>query len=51
MLGLGTMLGPALFARHLLTVWVWLAIRIVETVEDHCGYDLPWNPTNLIPFW
>lgn len=27
--------------------------RLWETVEDHCGYDLPWymNPTGLIPFW
>eukprot|EP00124_Ichthyophonus_hoferi_P005108 Ihof_evm3s668 gene=Ihof_evmTU3s668 len=50
-LGLGTILGPLFFARHLLTLWVWLLFRLGETVEDHSGYDLPFNPTNLIPFW
>jgi methylsterol monooxygenase len=33
------------------TLWVWLFFMLVETVEDHSGYDVPWNPTNLIPFW
>mmetsp|Transcript_15864 Transcript_15864/g.52004 ORF Transcript_15864/g.52004 Transcript_15864/m.52004 type:complete len:135 (+) Transcript_15864:642-1046(+) len=50
-LGIGTMLGPLLFCRHLLTLWVWLVFRLYETVEDHSGYDVPWNLTNLIPFW
>lgn len=50
-LGLGTILGPLFFARHLFTVWMWLVFRLYETVEDHMGYDLPFNPTNLIPFW
>lgn len=50
-LGIGSVLGPFLFARHLLTLWIWLVFRIFETVEDHSGYDIPWNPTNLIPFW
>lgn len=50
-LGVGTILGPALFARHLLELWVWLVVRLLETVEDHSGYELPWNPTNYIPFW
>lgn len=32
---------------------MYLVFRLWETVEDHCGYDLPWymNPTGLIPFW
>jgi sterol desaturase/sphingolipid hydroxylase (fatty acid hydroxylase superfamily) len=50
-LGIGTMLGPILFADHMFTVWVWLVFRLWETVEDHSGFDFPWNPTNLIPFW
>eukprot|EP00123_Amoebidium_parasiticum_P012880 comp21631_c0_seq1/m.30370 comp21631_c0_seq1/g.30370 ORF comp21631_c0_seq1/g.30370 comp21631_c0_seq1/m.30370 type:complete len:343 (-) comp21631_c0_seq1:229-1257(-) len=50
-LGIGTILGPLFFARHLLTLWVWLVFRLYETIEDHSGYDLPFNPTNLIPFW
>lgn len=50
-LGIGSVLGPFIFARHLLTLWIWLVFRIFETVEDHSGYDIPWNPTNFIPFW
>mmetsp|Transcript_934 Transcript_934/g.1576 ORF Transcript_934/g.1576 Transcript_934/m.1576 type:complete len:105 (-) Transcript_934:6-320(-) len=23
----------------------------METVEDHSGYELPFSPTNFIPFW
>mmetsp|Transcript_18177 Transcript_18177/g.23436 ORF Transcript_18177/g.23436 Transcript_18177/m.23436 type:complete len:128 (-) Transcript_18177:867-1250(-) len=45
------MLGPILFARHLLTLWIWLGVRLMETVEDHSGYELPFSPTNFIPFW
>jgi len=50
-LGLGTLLGPLLLCRHLFTLWVYLGVRLWETVEDHSGYDVPFNPTNLIPFW
>jgi len=50
-LGIGTLLGPLFFAKHMVTLWVWLFFRLLETVEDHSGYDVPWNPTNLIPFW
>jgi len=50
-LGIGTVLGPFLFAKHLASLWVWLAFRLWETIEDHSGYDVPFNPTNLIPFW
>jgi sterol desaturase/sphingolipid hydroxylase (fatty acid hydroxylase superfamily) len=50
-LGIGTLLGPLLFARHMVTLWAWLLVRLWETVEDHSGYDLPFNPTNFIPFW
>lgn len=50
-LGVGTILGPIFTSRHLLDLWVWLVIRLCETIEDHSGYDLPWSPTNYIPFW
>ena len=50
-LGLGTVGAPFFFSRHLLTLWIWLSVRLMETVEDHSGYEVPWNPTKLIPFW
>lgn len=51
LLGFGTMLGPILCATHLLEVWVWLCVRLIQTVEAHCGYDFPWSGYNVIPFW
>lgn len=50
-LGVGFFIGPLLYCRHLATLWVWVAFRLWETIEDHSGFDLPFNPTNLIPFW
>ncbi|KAF2075462.1 hypothetical protein CYY_003243 [Polysphondylium violaceum] len=50
-LGVGTVIGPFLFSRDLFTLWVWLGVRLYQTVECHCGYDFPFNPTRLIPFW
>eukprot|EP00276_Gloeochaete_wittrockiana_P009071 CAMPEP_0184643338 /NCGR_PEP_ID=MMETSP0308-20130426/166_1 /TAXON_ID=38269 /ORGANISM="Gloeochaete witrockiana, Strain SAG 46.84" /LENGTH=170 /DNA_ID=CAMNT_0027071205 /DNA_START=378 /DNA_END=890 /DNA_ORIENTATION=- len=50
-LGFGSILGPFFFARHLLTLWVWLAIRLAQTIEAHCGYDFPWSINNWFPMW
>jgi len=50
-LGFGTALGPVLFANHLVTIWVWLLVRVFQTVEVHSGYNFPWSLNNLIPFW
>ena len=35
---LPTILGAMLMGSHLVTFWVWLFIRIIETVEAHSGY-------------
>ncbi|ETW07627.1 hypothetical protein H310_02097 [Aphanomyces invadans] len=51
LLGVGTFLGPLLLTRHLLTLWVWLAVRLFETIDDHSGYELPWAWSNFLPFW
>lgn len=50
-LGVGTVLGPVMFGTHLFTVWVWLVVRVFQTVEVHSGYNFPWSLNNLIPFW
>eukprot|EP01113_Clastostelium_recurvatum_P049771 TRINITY_DN927_c0_g1_i2.p1 TRINITY_DN927_c0_g1~~TRINITY_DN927_c0_g1_i2.p1 ORF type:complete len:289 (-),score=66.66 TRINITY_DN927_c0_g1_i2:54-896(-) len=51
LLGMGTVLGPLLTTRHLVTLYLWLATRLFQTVEAHAGYHFPWSPTRLIPFW
>ena len=40
-----------LLTRHLFSLWAWLFIRLYQTVEAHSGYDFPWSPTKLLPFW
>jgi len=50
-LGIGTLVGPVLLTRHLFSLWVWLLVRLYQTVEAHSGYNFPWNPTRFIPFW
>ena len=30
---------------HVVTMAVWLAVRLVETVDVHAGYDFPWVST------
>ncbi|KAK8487265.1 hypothetical protein V6N13_093460 [Hibiscus sabdariffa] len=50
-LGIPTFLGPAMVPCHMVTLWLWSALRHVEAIETHSGYDFPWNPTKLIPFY
>eukprot|EP00030_Apusomonadida_sp_AF-17_P005896 a676613_317.p1 GENE.a676613_317~~a676613_317.p1 ORF type:complete len:322 (-),score=116.69 a676613_317:21-959(-) len=50
-LGIGTMLGPMLLIDHLLTLWIWLVVRLFQTIEVHSGYDFPWSLNRWIPFW
>lgn len=49
MTGSIALVGPLLVGAHVVTVWVWLTLRQWEAAEGHCGYDLPWSPTHLLP--
>ncbi|TNE51186.1 MAG: fatty acid hydroxylase family protein [Deltaproteobacteria bacterium] len=34
---------------HILTFWIWLSLRVLETIDGHCGYNLPlWFPHKII---
>lgn len=49
-LGLGFMFGIMLLCNHLALIWLWMAVRLLETIEVHSGYDFPYiNPLNLLP--
>ncbi|KAG6530096.1 hypothetical protein ZIOFF_012317 [Zingiber officinale] len=50
-LGFATILGPALTGPHLFTLWLWMIVRVIETVEAHSGYDFPWSPSNFLPLY
>lgn len=45
--GIPTIAGPILFGSHPFTFWLYLFLRIWETVESHSGYDFPWSIWSL----
>ena len=34
---------------HLVTITMWLAMRITETIDGHSGYEFSWSPYRLLP--
>jgi methylsterol monooxygenase/4-alpha-methyl-delta7-sterol-4alpha-methyl oxidase len=44
-------LGPKLLGKqmHLVTFWMWIILRVGESVDGHCGYDFSWSPFRLLP--
>eukprot|EP01016_Furgasonia_blochmanni_P011991 TRINITY_DN1564_c0_g4_i4.p1 TRINITY_DN1564_c0_g4~~TRINITY_DN1564_c0_g4_i4.p1 ORF type:complete len:420 (-),score=102.95 TRINITY_DN1564_c0_g4_i4:330-1520(-) len=46
-----TTAGPRILGTqmHQFTQWMWIAIRIFETVDGHSGYDFSWSPFRLLP--
>lgn len=51
MLGTGFFLGILVFCNHVILLWVWVALRLMETIDVHSGYDVPLNLLHLIPFY
>lgn len=54
--GTGTVGSPILFSflggnLHLLTVIIWVSLRLAQAVDSHSGYDFPWSLKNFLPFW
>lgn len=50
-LGFATVIGPALTGPHLFTMWLWVILRVLETVEAHNGYHFPWSLSNFLPLY
>ncbi|KAJ7578028.1 C-4 methyl sterol oxidase [Mycena floridula] len=63
-LALGTILGPQLYAAvsqrigfeslpqlHIVTVYIWITLRLFQAIDAHSGYDFPWSLQHIIPFW
>uniref|UniRef100_UPI00398F7E8A cholesterol 25-hydroxylase-like protein n=1 Tax=Pristiophorus japonicus TaxID=55135 RepID=UPI00398F7E8A len=42
--------SPCLLTCHPLTEMTFFLLNIWLSVEDHCGYDLPWATHKLVPF-
>ncbi|KAH9777479.1 hypothetical protein WN943_013844 [Citrus x changshan-huyou] len=50
-LGIPSFLGPAMAPGHMITFWLWIALRQIEAIDTHSGYDFPWGFTKYIPFY
>jgi len=49
-LGLGFFFGIILTTSHFILLWAWVTIRLMETIDVHSGYDIPFiNPMHLVP--
>mmetsp|Transcript_15276 Transcript_15276/g.14836 ORF Transcript_15276/g.14836 Transcript_15276/m.14836 type:complete len:102 (-) Transcript_15276:78-383(-) len=35
---------------HFWTYLMWNVVRLLETIDGHCGYEFSWSPFRLIPF-
>ncbi|KAL4923064.1 sterol desaturase family protein [Aspergillus undulatus] len=56
LLGLGTICPPLVLGYvtgnvHLITVLGWMALRQLQAIDSHSGYDFPWSLRRLFPFW
>ncbi|ODV88622.1 hypothetical protein CANCADRAFT_125727 [Tortispora caseinolytica NRRL Y-17796] len=55
-LGLGTIGPPIVWCYitknlHLITVYVWVILRLFQAVDAHSGYEFPWSLHHFLPFW
>lgn len=47
---LPTILGCLLLGSHVVTLWIWLGLRILETVDTHSGYNFSLSPFSFFSF-
>ena len=51
-LGAGFFIGVVLLCNHVILLWLWVTVRLFETIDVHSGYYVPWlNVFHLIPFY
>jgi 4,4-dimethyl-9beta,19-cyclopropylsterol-4alpha-methyl oxidase len=36
-LGIPSIVGPAIAPGHMITLWLWIILRQMESIETHCG--------------
>ena len=42
---------PLMIGAHITVIWIWLTIRIWQSVVGHCGYTFPWDPVRIFPLY
>ncbi|KAF3778659.1 Methylsterol monooxygenase 2-2 [Nymphaea thermarum] len=50
-LGFATVIGPTIRGPHLFTCSLWMALRVLETVDAHYGYDFPLSLSKVLPIY
>ncbi len=48
--GLGFKMLAKVYPVHIVTITIWLLLRLIESSDGHCGYDWPWGQSQLLPF-
>ncbi|KAF7542491.1 hypothetical protein G7046_g10160 [Stylonectria norvegica] len=56
LLGIGVVGAPILLMSitgdlHLLTMYIWITLRLFQAIDAHSGYDFPWSLRHFLPFW
>ncbi len=56
MLGFGTVFSPVIYCAvtgdlHVLTMYLWIVLRLFQAIDAHSGYDFPWSLHHFLPFW
>jgi methylsterol monooxygenase len=55
-LGFGTVSVPIVYCAltkdlHVLTMYLWITLRLFQAIDAHSGYDFPWSLHHFLPFW
>jgi methylsterol monooxygenase len=56
LLGFGVVGTPVLWVAlthdlHLMTMYLWITLRLFQAIDAHSGYDFPWSVRRILPFW
>ena len=56
LLAFGTVFGPIGWCAitgdlHVLTMYVWIVLRLFQAIDAHSGYEFPWSLHHFLPFW
>merc|ERR1712169_41144 len=36
---------------HILTMYLWIVLRLSQAIDSHSGYEFPWSLHHFLPFW
>lgn len=56
-LAMGTLGGPLGLCYltggnfHVVTMYIWVTLRLFQAIDAHSGYDFPWSLQHILPFW